>query len=60
MLKQDRIAEFIITLITQVDDEDIKTFLQYSAKRLLKPQFRSIIDSNTYKTTLMFLNLYNE
>ncbi len=53
MLKQDRIAEFIVTLITQVDDEDIKTFLQYSAKRLPKPQFCSTIDSNTYKTTLI-------
>lgn len=39
MLQQDRIAEFITTLITHADDEDIKTFLGYFANKLPKPQF---------------------
>lgn len=53
MLKQDRIAEFIVTLITQADDEDIETFLRYSAKHLPKPNFCSKKDSNAYKITLI-------
>lgn len=39
MLQQDRIAEFITTLITHADDEDIKTFLGYCANKLPKRQF---------------------